>query len=496
MPKTHISTPTEDLPKQFLVTRERLDPPPGWQKSTLGGFNIYRSPGVGWTRIVTPTSTPDCETCVLGWFAYGDHFYPAQGSDELLTGQSVEAMYPHMTGRFLVLRFQNGQLFCTTDAGAQFPAVYRPQTGEVGSTPLVLGWTLDLQEDLAAAADFQRTDGTVWYPFGATPFVGIERLLPGRTIALDAGGVRLTDTRPAVTTPLDTAGMYRLVGDFIGAIYRLEGDLECHLTAGWDSRMVLAASWPLRKRITYLTYLAKGANACVDRDVADSLARRFGLVHEKVPLTPASQDDIDRWAWRTSNGIRDSVVDLTTTIVETYQHRYGLSGVGGEVGRAFYWKKRDMGVTGLTPEQLLDRLGFVKTAGSLQRADRWLQGYPEQTRSRILDHAYIDIRLGCWAGPALTGHGVEKPTLSPFNSMAVFESMLALPETYRLSGGFARDFIAQACPDLARVPFNRRSGLRRLHGLPREVAKRMPKTTKARIRRLLSVGQAQGPARG
>jgi hypothetical protein len=474
------------LPKQFLVTRERMAPKPGWQRLQLGDFHLYRAAGVGATRILHGDDNARPETVVLGWFGFRDNFYPGREPDELRIHGTIEDIYPEMTGRFVVLRLQDDALLCTTDAGAQLPAVYRPETGELGSTPLTLGWTTALDKAPGLSETFSRADGTVWYPFGATPYTGVERLLPQQTVALDSCGARLVEWRPATTEPLSVPQMHGRARDFIQSLGKSQNALECHLTAGWDSRMVLSASWPLRHRIAYLTYLAEGATARIDAEVAGHIARRFDLAHQGTRVSIPSRDDIDHWLARTSDCIRDSVTDLTRTIVETYADRYGLAGVGGEVGRAFYWKKRDIDLTGLTPEQLLERLGFSKTGGALSRADHWLERYRDQSRARILDRAYIEIRLGCWAGPSLGGHLVEKPTLSPFNSLALYESMLALPERYRLSGAFARDFISQASPDLARIPVNRPAGLKRLRNLPREGAQLLPKRVKARIARLMS----------
>jgi hypothetical protein len=476
------------LPKQFLVTRQRLDPKPGWQQFQLGAYHVYHAPGVGATRIRNFENDPQTQTAVLGWFGYRDTFYSGHGPGELLTHRSLKDIYPEMTGRFVVLSRQGDRLLCTTDAGAQLPVVYRPETGELGSTPLVLGWTMALEKAPRISAEFPRVDGTVWYPFGATPFVGVERLLPQRTVALSSRGARLTEWQPANPASLGVSQMHGVARDFIRSLEKSEDSMECHLTAGWDSRMVLSASWPLKHKIVYLTYLAQGATARIDSEMASHMAQRFGLGHETIPVLNPSPEDIDQWLARTSECIRDSVTGLTRTIVESYNHHYGLAGVGGEVGRAFYWKKRDIGQNGLTPEELLVRLGFGKTRGALSRADRWLDDYRDQSRAGILDRAYIDIRLGCWAGPSLSGHLVEKPTLSPFNSLVLYESMLALPQSYRLSGAFARDFIAQGCAELARLPVNRATGIRRLRGLPREVARVLPKHARARIRRLLFSG--------
>lgn len=482
------SNPAEraELPKQFLVSREQLSPIPGWRRIKLGDYYLYLSAGVGATRINESRNGTHRETIVIGWFSYGEGFYDGTGLSELSIDGDVEGIYPEMTGRFVVLSRDNDRLLCTTDAGAQFPVVYRAETGELGSTPLTLGWTQELRKAPRLSGEFTRADGTLWFPFGITPYEGIERLLPQQTVALHNNRACLADRRRLNPTILGVPGMHQIAQNFIESLASSQGTIDCHLTAGWDSRMVLSASLPLSNNINYLTYLAEGNTACIDAEVASHIAKKFGLHYQQLPVRNPTPDDLKQWVTRTSDCIFDSVANLTRTVVESYADRYGLSGVGGEVGRAFYWKKRDIGATGLSVEELLQRLGFEKSRLALQRADFWLENYRHQSRCNILDRAYIDIRLGCWAGPSLGGHLVEKPTLSPFNSLTVYESMLALPESKRFSSAFSRDFISQGSPQLARIPVNRHRGLRRLHNLHREAARRLPKSAKTRIRRYLT----------
>jgi hypothetical protein len=476
---------TTELPKQFLVTREQLIPKSGWRHVKLGDYYLHLGAGVGATRVSEQENGLRRETLVLGWFGYRDNFYPRSGTSELKIEGRVEDIYPEMTGRFVMLTWENGRLLCTADAGAQFPVVYREETAELGSTPMVLGWTKALEKEPVLFEAFSRADRTLWFPFGVTPYVGVERLLPQQTIALQKDRATPVERQSFQARLLDVPQMHRMAYQFIQSLCGSQVTVECHLTAGWDSRMVLSASLPAKDSIDYLTYLAEGNTARIDAEVANHIAAVFGLRYRQVPVAEPSKDEIDRWLKRTSECVIDSVTGLTRTIVDDYTDRYGLAGVGGEVGRAFYWKKSDIGPTGLSPEQLLQRLGFDNTSVALQRADRWLATYRHESRTRILDRAYIDIRLGCWAGPSLGGHLVEKPTLSPFNSLNVYESMVALPERYRLSGRFARDFISQGSAKLARIPVNRLQGTRRLGNLHREFAKMLPKSAKARIRQHL-----------
>jgi len=476
---------TLDLPKQFLITRENLGVRPNWSMKKLGEYNLYLANGIGMTKVSLDGEKPTTEIYILGWFSHGSEFFAASRSGHIRTNETLEQFLFTLTGRFVVIELTESSLRCTCDAGAQFPAVYRPETGEVGSSPLVLGWTESLRRTNQIESIFTRRDGCTWYPFGETPFAGIRRLLPSQTVRLSGGAALLEDARPATGITAGIEDIFEHASGFVNSLAQNQQLMQCHLTAGWDSRMVLAATWPLRESVSYLTYLPGGRTAKIDSEVAGKIARRFGLNHNVEPVVAPNEQEVDQWLERTSWCIRDSVMALTRTVSETYANNFGLSGVGGEVGRAFYWDANDIGQFELTPQDLLQRLGFELSSAALLRAEDWLQQLEGQPRTRILDQAYIDLRLGCWAGPAMLGHSVEKPTLSPFNSALIYQGMISLPEDYRVSGRFARDFVALASDTLSRIPVNRLSGMSRLGNLPHEVARKLPKGLKSRLRHFL-----------
>ena len=177
---------------------------------------------------------------------------------------------------------------------------------------------------------------------------------------------------------------------------------------------------------------------------------------------------------------------LTRTVKHHDADRYVLCGLAGEVGRAFYWRATDIGRTGLTPKELLNRLGFDRTAFASDRAADWLEPIADLPTPLILDRAYTDLRLGGWGGPSIYGHPVAKPTLTPFNNARVFSLMMSLPETYRLSGQFARDFVALGSKELAAIPVNRAHGLRRFRYLKKEIAARMPPGAKRSFKTMIA----------
>jgi hypothetical protein len=208
------------------------------------------------------------------------------------------------------------------------------------------------------------------------------------------------------------------------------------------------------------------------------------MKHETVPFEAASPAELSEWQDRVGHCIDDAVAGLCRTVKNTDSGNFTLTGACGEVGRAFYWEDGDIGATGLSPASLLRRMGFAETALLESEAEKWIRRLPEDSKTTlILDNAYIDQRLGCWAGPSLPGHLIPRPTISPFNSVSVYRAMMALDEEYRHSQQFAIDFIKSGSARLLSEGFNRVSGVARFGHLKSEVKRLLPKRFLKSIRR-------------
>ena len=480
---------TCSMPKQFLLTERDIEPPSEWTKIECADRYLYKAPELPITRIERPGKHHQqaCAEFILGWFVHEGEAYPNCHAECLQTNDSVEQMYHRMTGRFIIISISPGQLRCVTDPGGLLPAVYRTSEGDIGSTPRALELISPIRIDEDKLEGFARRDGTVWYAFGVTPFASIERLLPATVLQMPAGKTTpIVDETEAVRSAQQTVEyIFEHARNFISTLSR-QGTLECHLTAGWDSRMVLSAAMNTSARIDYLTYRTPGNTGSIDCQISRLIAQTFSLDHDEIEILPAGQRDFGDWRWRTANCIEDSVMHLTRTVRETDSNRYVLCGLAGEVGRTFYWRATDMGRHGLAAEELLDRIGFMKTPMTLESAQRWLDPMAACATPFILDQAYIDLRLGGWGGPSIYGHPVSKPTLTPFNNAKVFALLKSLPEKYRFSGQFPKDFVSLGSKKLAEIPVNRAHGFSRLRYLKKELIASLPAGTKAKLKTLIA----------
>lgn len=467
--------------KQFALT---IDPPSrieGWRNIDIYGLFLC-----------VPITVPVIHIkqyghnigFLIGWVADRKNLFE---NNQLISidGISIETFREGLCGRFvLISRETEEQVTVTTDAGGLFPVVFDPGAKIVASSPAVISLFRALEFDGSIINSVKRIDSSLWYPFGLTPYVGLRRLLPSEVLSFGRGCCAILSARRPIVpefTRITAKDICVQVAEYV-ACFSTDGKLTSHLTAGYDSRMVMAAILKSGIDAKFITISTKDSGAKIDVHVAKRLAKKIGVEHETIIYEEPSVDEISEWLGRVGYCINDAVVGLCRTVKNNDAGRFTLTGSCGEVGRSFYWVDSDIGLIGLDPSSLIKRLGFKESSLLISEAEHWLSKFSEsEKRTYILDNAYIDLRLACWAGPSMPGHLIPRPTISPFNSVSVYRSMLALDESYRYSQRFATDFISAGSINLLSEDFNQVVGMARMFYLKNEIKKILPKSMKKKI---------------
>jgi hypothetical protein len=210
-----------------------------------------------------------------------------------------------------------------------------------------------------------------------------------------------------------------------------------------------------------LTY-DTGGRAAMDVAVARNLSSIARFKHKTWAVEMPSDVERERWQQRVGGCVLDSVSDLAKTVKKSYDGRCVVTGTAGEVGRGFYWRRADLDSTGLDPEQLVSRMGFKPMRLLSHKAEGWIGSFSADTPTTVLlDRAYIEQRLGSWAGPAVFGHDIPIPTFTPFNSALAISQLMTLDPLFRFNQMLPSALIEHCLPCLLSVPFNPQSFVRR-----------------------------------
>ena len=374
---------------------------------------------------------------------------------------AVESFYEHTGGRYILVLLTEKEEKVFLDPAGSLGAVFSTTESTVASTPTLMNrahvWDKELIKTL------NMPDSGLWFPSGLTPKKGVRRLLPNH--CLDLNDWCVNRHWPKYSAYLAAKeDPQRCVSTIISCLKKSIDIITKHhpvqlsLTAGMDSRMLLACARENLHRAVFFTFADK--KEPIDMHIASMLARRFGLNHAFLPVQNASEEEMLRWLFITGHSASGNIWKMHKGLQGYDRKRVLLPGMGGEVGRSYYWRDGDREDMPLFAEKLLLRCGLPRQARILRDTELWLAELSGFNAFMILDLFYVEQRLGCWAAPLHYCNTISLFELSPFNHRRIFRSMMRLPYEYRRRKELAYDICRDSWPELLELPFNEFTGFK------------------------------------
>lgn len=467
------------LVRQFALGRSPRVLPAGWQGDSLRDWHLVTHPECGLP--IVPIE--DERHSQIGWlvgYPVDSHLgllrdgwsVPRSGRAERLEADLEEAIYS-LSGRFAAVVLLDGLERLYLDPFGSLAAVYSSTQEMAGSTTSVFPGgdesgstaTRDPSRD-ALAASLAIPERDHWYPFGLTNRRDVQRLLPNHYLDLQlweshrhwpkSGEISRVACRAPVVDAL-VSRVQTLLEHLVAS-----SSVTMSLTAGRDSRMLAACARPLIDRVQFVTTDYHDRAGRMDRKTASSLARRFGLKHRMVPWRDAGADELDLWPYRTGYALAGRTWEAARTARLEGTRGFSVTGHGGEVGRAFYWREGDLQRDAATVEELVKRLHLPVVDEIVAKGQEWIDQLPADGLPTLLDFLYLEQRMGCWASSMFYGHVAATSTIMPFNRRSIVRDFLSLPPVFRWNGGLTKAVISRRWPEMLDVPFNRFVGLDRI----------------------------------
>jgi hypothetical protein len=223
---------------------------------------------------------------------------------------------------------------------------------------------------------------------------------------------------------------------------------------------VLAACQPVASQLHLFTI--GHATAGPDLDIPQEIGRAFDIPHGLIAQRLSSANEAQRWLTLSGHVVGGSNLMLHQTVGAFGAHDAVVTGAAGEVGRGFYWNDSDTATTPITAERLIARMDLKPLPEVIDAVRAWLKGLEGHDTLRILDLAYIELRMGCWSAPQAHGFPEAPYHIAPLNHRRIFEALMQLPPEWRRSSQYIDALIAELWPALAAWPFNRFDGLKQL----------------------------------
>jgi hypothetical protein len=457
------SLPKYALDGQFVLTQDPAFIPVGWrvrQKDAwmlathaslpVAEAHLANGAWIGW--LIGYPIDPDQGLCPPGVV------FPAEAAED---GDALEATLYRMGGRYAGIFFTPAYARLYLDAGGTLPVVYSSIKPVVASTPSLIDDS-DHAWDEELIGDLGMPGSGLWYPSGLTPRHHVARLLPNHL--LDLASLQPARHWPPGPEFLVSGGSKEHVATIAGALRQniaavaRSYPLHLSLTAGRDSRMLLACAREHTANIRFFTFTTYRETA--DSHIARAIAKAIGLDLALVGVERADEAQLAEWLDRTGCCVSGDIWKTHPTLQRLDGNRALLPGAAGEVGRAYYWRATDTPATRLDARDLLRRCDLPTSEEIVRSTAAWLDGLAEYNVFTVLDLLYIEQRLGCWS--SLQQHGSDHMfvcQLIPFAQRDIFHAMLSLPVEYRRRQQLAVDICALGWPELLNFPFNDFSGI-------------------------------------
>ena len=294
-----------------------------------------------------------------------------------------------------------------------------------------------------------------YHTAGLTAHRSLYRLLPNHRLDLESWTVeRIWPLAPFPALGIDRV-ISEIVDDARGSIdiAMRSGSALMPLTAGNETRALLALAKGRERQLTFFTGDFPGA--VIDMGTARRLAEKFGLKHVVTTVKPRTGADIQDWRLRTGHCI-GGAIGHSRMRRDTIAHgEVEFSGAAGEVGRGFLWAAGDVAGDRLTSDVLLARLKLPQIDRFVAATDKWLDSVKQFDAFTVMDLAYIELKMACWAGPQATGTETTATQVWPFSSRRCFSAMMSAPPKIRLEQSLFMRIVQREWPELLQIPINK-----------------------------------------
>lgn len=336
---------------------------------------------------------------------------------------AIESQLYSLAGRYVLILLGKDIQRIYVDPSASLSVLYSIDEQVAGSTATALG-VADPSPLATQISRTRRASGT-WYPCGLTEWRSLHVLLPNHYLDLRSWVARRhwpECDAPFPSESCDTSATIReicqrLANNIAAVVSEHLATME--LTAGRDTRMLLACSKPLVEKIQFET---SPTHSATDVDISVKMATLFKLNHH---------------------------------IGQPVNLRHALlQGAAGEVGRAFYWRRSDHQQVALSGVGLAERMHFPDATFVPQLQD-WLNELPRLSSFAKLDLLYVEQRLAMAHAPANYERDCRFAfTLFPLSDRRIFELMMSLPPSYRLRQALCPAICKVRWPELNLFPIN------------------------------------------
>jgi hypothetical protein len=303
--------------------------------------------------------------------------------------------------------------------------------------------------------------GIEWYPLPTSRFKGVYTLLPSQILNLTS----FTVEQRALPEPITGLSYDELLDKIVERLRFLLLNLShsgkrilIALTAGYDSRLVLAATSYAKIKVETFTRVT-GGTAYSDISLSKKLSRVSGNHHNYIKNTKFLRENEDVFDQHTAGNTGHVIKKAFANGQYDFFKKDDLllSGTLFDVAkRNGYRKKMD---AELNIETIFKAAGLAFDPNSYNffALTKWLDWVEKTPMERLdwRDRFYLEQRIAGWASSLQQALDlIDADRLLVANCHELISLFLSIPAEQRINCLYHVDLINKMCPSLLQYPFN------------------------------------------
>lgn len=371
-----------------------------------------------------------------------------------------------LTGRFVILvTLKNGKRILLNDSCSMLRVLYTVSENEKfisSSDQLLTRLSNTQQEQMVLRTDINQNNfirSEHFYPTSNHYVKGIKRLLPNHILDLNSFNSERMDFAPIIESlkKKKVTNFNDVFSKYLNGFFEAAGNQNKHLkvpvTAGYDSRALVAASKKYKSNIEYFTFEFEDSSD--DVTIANEICYNLKLNHNVFQLP--REEDIDFTRTYTEHMLIPRQLKKIDIVKHHSKSDYSentliVNGNAAEVMRLFYGRamlpKRSFLYT------LLSGCPFNRSVK--KELKHWLRNSSKLPIDKK-DLFYWEHKLGAWGSIFPFEQDIAVNEISPFNNRTLLLSALInVPKKNRgyPDYPFFRDYVNYEAPELTAIPYN------------------------------------------
>jgi len=376
-------------------------------------------------------------------------------------------------GRYVVFLEISNRFIVLNDAMGFRQIFYYKNVQEkmlIASQPSLIGKLLNIDIDEEYKNDLLKIDlfkekNEYWFPGSLTLYDNVFHLMPNHFLDISTSKVeRFWPDRKMNKLSLNECVIQSsdiIKGSIKSASNRYK--LAFGISAGIDSRVILAAVNDIKKDIYYFTHTHQGLNENGDDiKIPGIILKQNRLPHNIINYINDIPEKVEEIFKKNVTYGRINKLANAFSIMshfkETNKDFLVMNGNGSEVGRSFY---KMPFLTELNSNTLSILIDMNKSQIVNRNIGLWIKEFNEMSLSKgnILNLFYWEHRMGSWAAMTFDEYDIAFESFSPFNNRQLMELFMSIKGKYRFPPEYKlhKELIDKMWPELLDYPFNLRN---------------------------------------